>query len=1064
MRNTPPQKLAAPPAPMRMPNEVSELSEIVESRLGRALKAKERAVCEAIDALYRRWNGHLTVPGSAMDDLLPRTANLAARHFTLWPKYPSGPLEALIYVREILVKEGEDFPAAVEGVLTEEERAAVLGRWESDRKVGEWQTRIREVLRRQPSARMRRVEVGLFLSKGRVAVRQKNLDTGGWTDCPNSFFSDGGPLAHGVWVDAAGQDLLHVLAGLSEAPRGFEYAHHGMERALGVILRSELLRRLVLAENGDALTWRDHALEWRLDREEGGYRLGFYRSDGVPMDPARIVVPGEPGFYVTGDSVYVLDSVPMWVPKEPVTIPVEALETPDGAAFLQRLGLPLPDDISSRVVDVKPQVVARLWIEEDFEGEILMMELRAMAPEVDAEWLFTKEGWSVVRKPRQTERTIVNLGHVARGEVPAVLSLFQVREVKGRWGAWMRLIGRGFPEEFSAAMEELPEGVDVEVSKDLKSILMEPVKASLKVQAVAGTGNKMDWFDITVALSASDTTLTSEELRILLDARGKFVRIKGKGWRRLELEMTPEDEEALADLGLNPDFEGVDSQRVHALQLSGKSMSRLLSEGDARMVRTRIEDIRTRIAPDVPEGLQADLRAYQREGFQFLAYLSSNQFGGILADDMGLGKTLQTLTWLAWLREQPDFRGLPALVVCPKSVMQNWRSETQRFLPGLRVFFWLGSNAATLRASRERADLLIINYAHLRAAAQILADVEWHAVILDEAQFIKNPQSQTAEAAFSLKGRYRLALSGTPIENRLLDLWSIMQFAMPGVLGARAKFQRQFDSRTDPLARRRLAARVRPFVLRRTKGEVARDLPERTEKDLVVDLDGEQQTLYRAELKRARQMLLSIRSGAEMDKQRFTILSSLLRLRQICCHPGLSDDGSGHLNSSKLEALMDLLEPLMAQGHKVLVFSQFVEMLERIEREIEGKGYRYTVLTGQTEDREEVVKQFKNVEGAAVFLISLRAGGMGLNLTEASYVVLYDPWWNPAVENQAIDRTHRIGQTRNVIAYRLIARDTIEEKIRQLQQSKGQLATDILGEEVFAKALTLDDFRFLLDE
>jgi SNF2 family DNA or RNA helicase len=233
---------------------------------------------------------------------------------------------------------------------------------------------------------------------------------------------------------------------------------------------------------------------------------------------------------------------------------------------------------------------------------------------------------------------------------------------------------------------------------------------------------------------------------------------------------------------------------------------------------------------------------------------------------------------------------------------------------------------------------------------------------------------------------------------------------------------------------------------------------------LVVDLDGEQQTLYRAELKRARQMLLSIRSGAEMDKQRFTMLSSLLKLRQICCHPGLSDDGSGHLNSSKLEALMDLLEPLMAQGHKVLVFSQFVEMLDRIEREIEGKGYRYTVLTGQTEDREEVVKQFKSTDGAAVFLISLRAGGMGLNLTEASYVVLYDPWWNPAVENQAIDRTHRIGQTRNVIAYRLIARDTIEEKIRQLQQSKGQLATDILGEEVFAKALTLDDFRFLLDE
>jgi SNF2 family DNA or RNA helicase len=413
-------------------------------------------------------------------------------------------------------------------------------------------------------------------------------------------------------------------------------------------------------------------------------------------------------------------------------------------------------------------------------------------------------------------------------------------------------------------------------------------------------------------------------------------------------------------------------------------------------------------------------------------------------------------------------------------VQDNWRAEVGRFYASLRVRMWSRDEAGQLddpvpvetgRKSRQKKsvkaaplsyDILIINYTQLRLHEEALVSRPWSVVILDEAQYIKNPSSHTTKVACALVADFRLALSGTPIENRLLDLWSIMNFAMPGVLGSRAAFGRIFNGKDDPLARRRLSARVRPFVLRRTKKEVASDLPDRIEEEIVCEMEGSQASLYRAEVKRARAMLLKVRTSAQLDKLRFHILTSLLRLRQMCCHPVLVGAGKPGDVSAKLLALMELLEPLMEEGHKVLVFSQFVEMLELIRTEVVAREWPHFLLTGQTEDRGAMVDSFQRAEGASIFLISLKAGGSGLNLTAASYVVLFDPWWNPAVENQAIDRTHRIGQVNKVIAYRLLVRDTIEEKIRQLQKQKSDLATDVLGEEGFAKALTIDDFRFLL--
>jgi SNF2 family DNA or RNA helicase len=279
-------------------------------------------------------------------------------------------------------------------------------------------------------------------------------------------------------------------------------------------------------------------------------------------------------------------------------------------------------------------------------------------------------------------------------------------------------------------------------------------------------------------------------------------------------------------------------------------------------------------------------------------------------------------------------------------------------------------------------------------------------------------------------------------------------------LGSRAQFARTYDAKGDPFARRRLAARVRPFVLRRTKSQVAKDLPDRVEEDLFCEIEGEQKTLYRAELKKAQALLLGIQTQKELAQFQFHFLTSLLRLRQICCHPRLVGSETS-ADSAKTEALLEQLEPLMEEGHKVLVFSQFVEMLDLLRPALEERKWPVFYLAGHTENRGELVREFQSKEGEAVFLISLKAGGFGLNLTAASYVVLFDPWWNPAVEAQAIDRTHRIGQTQKVLAYRLLIKDSIEGKIRDLQKKKKALAEDVLGEEKFAQSLTLDDLRFL---
>ncbi|MDP9152119.1 MAG: DEAD/DEAH box helicase, partial [Myxococcota bacterium] len=432
----------------------------------------------------------------------------------------------------------------------------------------------------------------------------------------------------------------------------------------------------------------------------------------------------------------------------------------------------------------------------------------------------------------------------------------------------------------------------------------------------------------------------------------------------------------------------------------------------------------------LPEGLNAQLRAYQEHGHDWLVFLRDAELGAVLADDMGLGKTLQTICALR----------TRTLVVCPKSVVYNWVDEIARFRPGLRTAIYHGAK----RELDPDANVTLTTYALLRLDADRLASESWDAVVLDEAQAIKNETSQTARAAFALRGRFRVALSGTPIENRLEELWSVMHFANPGLLGGRSDFQERYAipiANGDAAAATRLRTKIRPFVLRRMKRDVLPELPPRTDAVLHVELDEVERSIYDAvRVATRKDVVAKLAQGGGV----LAALEALLRLRQAACHPALVP-GQEAITSSKIERLLEALGEATADGHKALVFSQWTGLLDLVEPHLENAGIPFTRLDGSTRDRAAVVALFQGAGGPPVMLVSLKAGGTGLNLTAADHVFLLDPWWNPAVEDQAADRAHRIGQDRPVMVYRMVAKDTVEERIFSLQQKKRALAEVALG-------------------
>lgn len=470
---------------------------------------------------------------------------------------------------------------------------------------------------------------------------------------------------------------------------------------------------------------------------------------------------------------------------------------------------------------------------------------------------------------------------------------------------------------------------------------------------------------------------------------------------------------------------------------------------------------------DPPASLKATLRPYQLEGWRWLQFLTRHGLGGILADDMGLGKTVQTLAHLLAEKESGTASG-PSLIVCPTSLLSNWRDEAARFAPSLRVRIHYGAQRAAALEEAAACDLLITSYPLLVRDEEVLAGIPFHAVVLDEAQYIKNPRTQAAQAACRLQSTQRLCLTGTPMENHLGELWSIFQFLMPGFLGTWDQFTVVFrtpvEKQGDHDRRALLARRIAPVFLRRTKEAVLTDLPPKVEMVQRIALTPAQADLY--ESVRA---AMDARIHEEIDRSglarsQIYILDALLKLRQVCCHPALLKTAAAAAvpDSAKLEALMDLIEPLAAEGRRILVFSQFVTMLDLISARLKKARVDHLMLTGQTQNRGDLVRNFQT-GSAPVFLISLKAGGTGLNLTAADTVIHYDPWWNPAAEAQATDRAHRIGQQSTVFVHKLICEGTIEERILELQKRKATLIAGLLdGSSGSLAGISAEDIDFLL--
>lgn len=451
-----------------------------------------------------------------------------------------------------------------------------------------------------------------------------------------------------------------------------------------------------------------------------------------------------------------------------------------------------------------------------------------------------------------------------------------------------------------------------------------------------------------------------------------------------------------------------------------------------------------------PEGLRAELRDYQKTGSEWMSFLVEHNLNGILADDMGLGKTLQSLTHILSLKAKGP--NTPVLVVAPTSVVPNWFAEAKKFTPSLRAIVLQGPKRKRLFTHIPHADLVLTSYALLQRDISELKKHRFQLIILDEAQHIKNPSAKVSQAACELQAQYRLCLSGTPIENNLGELWSLFRFLMPGFLGPLERFRRNYqtpiEKENDEERREFLRARLGPLILRRTKDQVATELPPKTILVHPVDLTSAQRDLYETVRATMDKQVREAIAARGLEQSQFAILDALLKLRQICCHPALlklqTADAKKAKRSAKLDYLFELLDTLFAEGRRVLLFSQFTSMLELIERELNIRQVSYLKLTGESKNRGELVERFQN-EAIPIFLISLKAGGTGLNLTAADSVIHFDPWWNPAAEAQATDRAYRIGQDKPVFVHKLICSGTVEDRIHQLQQKKSLLADSLLS-------------------
>ncbi len=558
-----------------------------------------------------------------------------------------------------------------------------------------------------------------------------------------------------------------------------------------------------------------------------------------------------------------------------------------------------------------------------------------------------------------------------------------------------------------------------------------------------------DWFDLGIEVAFGKEKVSLKDIRKALLNKSKYVALKDgtlgvlpEKWINKFAKYFKAGEVKDKDIKIsNYQFNIIDE-----LYEDFNKKSDFLME--LQQKKENLKNLQNISPVKVPKTVKAQLRPYQQEGLNWLVCLQQNKLGGCLADDMGLGKTLQAIALLAYIKQQKKSK-LPSLIVAPTSLIFNWNKEFEKFAPSIKVLTYTGVKRDEVFDKIKKQDVIITTYGTVLNDIIKLQNQEFNYVILDESQAIKNPNSKRYKSVKLLKAENRLTLTGTPIENNTFDLYSQMNFLNPGLLGSMSHFKTEFSDAIDKAHNKEasdlLYQIIYPFLLRRTKNQVATDLPQKTESIIYCEMGSEQRKIYEAFKDKYREFLLNkFAENGEAQSQMY-VLEGLTKLRQICNSPQLLSEEEEYSSSSvKLDMLIDNIKTITSEGSKILVFSQFTSMLALVQERLVDENIEFEYLDGQTRNREKRVKNFQENDEVSVFLISLKAGGTGLNLTKAEYVFLIDPWWNPAVENQAIDRCYRIGQTKNVIAYRMICKDTIEEKIVDLQENKKDVSDSII--------------------
>jgi len=811
-------------------------------------------------------------------------------------------------------------------------------------------------------------------------------------------------------------------------------------------------------------------LQVSFTKEDGNLVLKASLQTDPPIHGKVETLSYNPSWLLCVDKIFTLRNASAMsvMASFPIVVPAQHADI-FREKYLRRVAELLP--IDSDIVhwrDVNAEAVPRLYLNEGKDAVLRASlrfgygeyELAASKSEETVAVETVPDSWDLIRIHRDGERE----AHFYQLLTDPV---YRLKRAKTNFEVGtFELRARAHPFDF--LLHSVPHltqaGFEIYGEENLKLGKINRATPSAHVSISSG----IDWFDIKAYIEYGDQQVSLHDVRKAMKRGEKYIKLADGSAGQI-----PEEWLAKYKHLFGMAEETADGFRVADFHLP--LVDQLIEEDAA--IQTPVELIQRRehlrsferiAAQPLPKNFVGELRHYQKAGFDWLHFLREYKFGGILADDMGLGKTIQVLTYLQSLKEnrnggayQDQSAEKETLLVVPKSLIANWQRESEKFTPDLKFLDYTGNFRDKDVATFKDYDVILTTYGVLLRDIEALSKYHFDTVVLDESQAIKNPASQSAKAARLLKAAHRIVMTGTPVENNTFELWSQFAFLNPGLLGSVEYFKKEFANPIEVAGDEKVAKLLRqlvyPFILRRTKAQVAPELPPRTERVVYTDMVPAQKKLYALTREKYRAELLGLIESDGMNDARFKILEGLLRLRQISIHPNLVDK-SYKGEAPKFEFLIETLETLQAENHKALVFSQFVETLKLLRKELDARKIKYMYLDGQTQNRQDRVDSFQGDPSIPFFLISLKAGGVGLNLTAADYVIHLDPWWNPAVEMQASDRAHRIGQDKPVIVYKIIARESVEEKILQLQEKKKNLVNQLISTEgSFFKSLTKED-------